>query len=234
MHSLAPSWKSSTFTLYPPSWVHSAFIFVLIPLTLTPWMRSFPVWMTHTAHTSEWRRMEGWGRDEGGMEAALWGCWASDLHPGKAVCWLRFHVFLPLTFILAKNSAINSQIYIRGEMSARLQAQEYTPPTSHTHIQVYAYVDTRYPWKSTTNLDTDTQVALTRPLQQRQQQLGFSPRSCLSPGPAPLPPPSLPASLSGSITLHHQPRAPGYGPSVTACAHFRGSGISDSPGQEGK
>lgn len=108
------------------------------------------------------------------------------------------------------------------------------PPTSHTHIQVYAYVDTRYPWKSTTNLDTDTQVALTRPLQQRQQQLGFSPRSCLSPGPAPLPPPSLPASLSGSITLHHQPRAPGYGPSVTACAHFRGSGISDSPGQEGK
>lgn len=41
-----------------------------------------------------------------------------------------------------------------------------------------------------------------------RQHLCFSPRSCLSPGPAPL----SPSLLSGSITLHHQPElwAPGH------------------------
>lgn len=66
----------------------------------------------------------------------------SDLHPEKKllVCWLRFQIFLPLTSVLAKHSVLNTQIYT-GEMSACLQ--------DYTYVQIYAYVDTQYPWKST-------------------------------------------------------------------------------------
>lgn len=153
--------------------------------------------------------MEGWRRDGG---SAVKECWVSDLHPEKAVCWLRFQVFLPLAFILAKHSAINPQIYLQG-WDVSVSTQTCIPPLTHADICICRHtisLEVNHKSLHSVHLDTGTQVALTHQcwivkvssLAGRSDSASSSSSSCvLAPGAAwvqALRPSLLPPSLGVS------------------------------------